>query len=241
VRRTWNALRKTDRFTWWMVAMAVGVIALPILLATRTTMGWGSAAEWVASLATVAAFFAAVVAARLAGRTLSVEHRRDAERERERRREQVAQFAVWSDEVIPGIGGLVTVDFGPGQTQGVERQQPQPVLPEHIPVTVRNASPLPIHALRLEFYVRAPASADAWMYAGHFERGLVPPQTTERVVADDLGLWEEMSRVLDRIPGSHDESADIGIGWSLRDNAGVRWRRAAGGAGPVEDARTEPE
>lgn len=240
MRKTWRALRSIDRLTGWMLAAAFAVIALPVLLAWRTVMGAGNAAEWVASLATVAAFLAAVVAARLAGRALALEHERDADRERERRREQVAKFAVWTEETIPWVGGLVTVTFGPGQTQGVNHQQPQPVLPERIPVMVRNASPLPLHGLRLEFYVRAKDSDDPWTYAGHFKQRIVIPETTEQVVADDVGLWEEMSRVLDRIDGSHDEPADIKIGWSLRDNAGVKWRQGPGNSGPVEDPRPEP-
>lgn len=236
VREVWNDGGRFALIVIWLVAV---LLTASFVFGTADADEGGNVAEWVAALSTLAALLAALVAAHYAGRTFTIERGRDADRDRERRQVQVARFAAWIQDPIAWIGGLVTTTIESGQPVSV-RQQSQPVLPERITVIVRNASALPIHGLRLEFYVRAKGSSDPWAYAGHYVVGLVPPDTTEEVVADDVGLWEEMSRVLDGISGSRDEPVDlaggVNLGWSLTDNAGVRWRKSPGSAGPVEES-----
>jgi hypothetical protein len=225
-----------------LAVVAMMVIALPLLAAWRTSMAVGTAAEWVAALATLAAFLAAVVAARSAARTFTLELNRDADRDRDRRAAQAVRVGAWitggSDGGVHWVSGLVTETFGPGGDV-IRIQEPVPVVPEKIAVTYQNASALQVERFRVEIYFRAPGGSDPWMFGGGARRGVVPPNTMEQFQIEDRDLQQRMRQTLTLIPGSQSAPSDVAIGWSFVDSAGISWRRLPG-EGPREDDREEP-
>lgn len=92
---------------------------------------WGSIAEWVAALATVAAFFAALVAARFAAGALKIEQARETDRLEIKKREQASLVSAWIDiEYAVGADGSRVAVTG-------------------LTCRLRNASALPVHDVRV--------------------------------------------------------------------------------------------
>lgn len=232
---------RLPRWAWLTTLAVVAAVGVPLLVACFTGGEYGSAAEWVASLATVAAFVAAVIAVRVAGRTFALERNRDADRDEEQRRSQAERVAAWIPDPVSWVGGRVTVSWMPDGSQ-TKAQESVSVVPSRVSVTIRNASLLPINGFQLEFWVRAPGTSDPLVFAGSYMQaiGLIPPETTTSVEIDDGNLLRELTGpALSLIVGSHDGPSDLFLGWSFIDNAGVRWRRSPRGA-ITEDSRREP-
>jgi len=232
---------RLPRWAWLTTLAVVAAVGVPLLVACFTGGEYGSAAEWVASLATVAAFVAAVIAVRVAGRTFALERSRDADRDDEQRRSQAVRVAAWIPDPVSWVGGQVTLSWTPGGSQAKARES-VPVVPARVSVTVRNASLLPVSGFQLEFWVRAPGTSDPLAFAGSYMQtiGLIPPEMTTIVEIDDANLLRDLTGpALSLIVGSQEGPSDLFLGWSFIDNAGVRWRRSPSGA-IAEDSRREP-
>jgi hypothetical protein len=92
---------------------------------------WGSIAEWVAALATLAAFIAAVIAARFAARALAIEQDREADRQEGEKRAQAALVSAW-----------IEVEYevrGDGSRAAVKG----------LTCLLRNASAVPVHDVKV--------------------------------------------------------------------------------------------
>lgn len=202
------------------VAVAIGVV----LDATP-----GSLAEWVGGVSTFAALLAASYAAVQAGRVLQLERARDEIRDRAARQHQAELVAVWAGQ-IESQGPLVTVELVPGQPTR-QTQAPGVVHPIKMPVTVRNASLLPIYGLSVEVYVGEQGNPQlaGWHEVTTVEHGRAIVGTLRDVDITTPELIESMKPVIAAVQGFKQEPPRVTIGWSFKDNAGIWWRHRPDG------------
>lgn len=192
----------------------------------------GSLADWIAAVATFAALIAASYAAVQTSRTFRLEQNRDRQRDRAVRQRQAELVAVWAGR-ITHRGPLNTVTFAPGSSVGQTTRGPGVVYPESIPVTIRNASEVPVYDLTVDVYI-GDSKVEEPVLGGRYkvvdvQNGLAVLGTLADVEVVTPELVESMVRVIETRPGADDEPSPIVIGWSFRDNAGVRWSRLPGG------------
>ena len=209
----------------------VGVVVFAVSVATGTALGAepGSLADWLAAVSTFAALLAAAYAAVQTSRTLSLELDRDRLRDQDRRQAQAELVAVWSG-TIESQGPRITLKVEPGKVP-VETKEGV-CHPISIPVTVRNASPLPVHEVHVEIYFQDTRDG-SWVLGGRHlvvddASGIAIVGTREDMEIMTPDMVESMVPVLERLPGADAGPIPIGIGWSFRDNAGQRWRRGPG-------------
>ncbi|MEP9364653.1 hypothetical protein ABLE68_16925 [Nocardioides sp. CN2-186] len=216
------------------------------LLGLALAIGWwldakpGSLADWLAAVATLSALLAATYAAIQTSRSYRLERDRDRKRDEENLRQQAAQVAVWPTSRPMWRGPLVTVEM-PAHGPNVITQAPGPMFPETIPVTIGNASSLPVFNVAIDVYIPDRESdgfvrlARAHPEQGRVARGEVE---IENIVTPEL--VEQMIAVLEKDPPPEPTEGGfaptISLGWSFRDVAGVRWIRVPGKElEPVED------
>ena len=233
MRRPRAIFTNIDSVTVWVAVGSITIVALPILVAVLTSMKAGSAADWVAAIATLAALFAAVVAARLALRTYALERERDAERQRERRAAQADQVAVWAIEGVNWRGGFVTESFGPeGHTRS---QEAVPVVPSSLPVVIRNDSHLPVHDLRVEVYFREKGGGASVYSCATTAVPVVPPRTSREVEVVSPALEKMMRATLadSREPGGTSRHHDrLGFQGQRRNRLATHSRSTRTARGP---------
>lgn len=184
----------------------------------------GSIADWVAAIATVAAFGAAVIAARYAAGAFNLERAREELRIRAEQTAQAAQVAVWPHEFLPnwqqepdgssfvreGIAGAVAM--------------------------VRNASDIPVTNIHIDFRVvhaHADGIAEADIrYLGGVDLAVLPPGQEPSEVR---WLAESGAVMIPGVPtlgdgmdypnhGTYDPSRLV-VDVTFRDAAGVLWQR----------------
>jgi hypothetical protein len=204
-----------------------GVMAVVICSGLIFGAEAGSMADWVAAVATVAAFCAAVLAARYAAGAFSLERGREAQILQGRRTAQAALVAAWPDRFVPNW----------------EQQHSGPDL--RVPgirgavAMLRNASDVPVTGIHVDFdvvnaYADAIAPADI-RHLGGVDLAVLPPgqELKElRWVADDVLM-------VPGVPTLGDESdyPDFGVydpgrllvTITFRDAAGVLWHRDPAG------------
>jgi hypothetical protein len=195
-------------------AGSLGVVGAGCLMAWATNGSWADAALWVTALATVAAFGAAILAAVLVGRTHTLELRREDARLRSERSGQAALVAAWPRRPLGEIIWHSDIAQSIESVAGAR-------------VVVRNASQVPVSAVRLDVTI----SAVEWdppvtMKIPH-RLALLPPTEEEQVW--DLDDRDNPISLKSQIPvpvGMVDQ-IDIAIDFYFTDAAGVRWHRSA--------------
>lgn len=205
---------------------AVGVAIVIGLLSGAET---GSMADWVAATATVAAFGAAVIAARYAAGAFHLESNREAHFLSAQRRSQAALVAVWSDRFLPNWehnhDGTSTVVEG--ITGGV--------------AMLRNASDVPVTNVHVDFtvilaYADGLADADT-RYLGGEDLAVLPPSTEPREIRWSIASNAVMIPGVPTLGDGQDYYPDYGtydpsrlvVDITFRDAAGVLWHRDRGG------------
>jgi hypothetical protein len=187
----------------------------------------GSMADWVAAVATVAAFCAAVIAARYAAGAFSLESAREAQILQAQRTAQAALVAAWPDRFLPNW----------------EQQHNSPDL--RVPgirgavAMLRNASDVPVTGIHVDFSV-VHAFADAIAvadirYLGGLDLAVLPPGPDPkelRWAADGVVMVPGVPTM-----GDGDDYPDFGtydpgrllVTITFRDAAGVLWHRDRAG------------
>jgi hypothetical protein len=188
----------------------------------------GSVAEWVAALATVAAFAGASVAVWYASQALRVELARDARRFEAERRAQAALVHIAMDVETEGH---VTERFAGGQHSTTYHR---PVIPVGATLHLTNASQLPVYDVQVHFYDSPDIGETGPQYvASHGIDEVAPGRQDLPVVFDDETRTAFQRRLESRSnwpPASAQEyrPPEIRLSWNLRDAAGVRWSRRGG-------------
>lgn len=223
---------------WVLLLAAIAVIGLfwaAVWIADLFGAEAGTTPDWVAAIATLAAFGAAVVAGWYAHRALRVEQDRDRVRDEVARSAQAAEVAAW------GELGLFYEDAPQAFSLGAETRTLRPWDPVSLEVTVRNGSRLPVHNLWVQVYIAPKASRHpTWELVSDYYVGTVPPETDVEV--DLLDCWEIVSYPkpvanpnsptfgrLVKAMGKHGDAFREGqtgvanIGWSFRDLRGEYW------------------
>lgn len=123
-------------------------------------------------------------------------------------------------------GPPVTHTFKHGQPDEVSFES-GPVYPISAPVTIKNASPLPVFLLDVELYAVHPT--DGYVLAGAYQFPHVVVGEFHMVEIMTPQMVESVIGVLNDVPGSDRGPSQLRIGWSFEDIAGVRWRREPDG------------
>lgn len=183
----------TNRTTYAALAAEIlVVVGTAIMIGLFTGAETGSMADWVAAMATLAAFGAAILAARYAAGAFALESGRDAQFLAAQRRSQAALVAAWPEKFIPHWehhqDGTSTVVEG--ITGGV--------------AMLRNASDVPVTNVHVDFTVilaYADGRADAeTRYLGGEDLAVLTPSAEPREI-----------QVVDRANRSHDPRCpDVG-------------------------------
>jgi hypothetical protein len=144
------------------------ILGPAISIGIATDARWGSIAEWVAALATVAAFFAAIVAARFAARALKIEQGREADRLDGAIKAQASLVSAWIE-----VGYEVRADGSRAAAESVT-------------CFLRNASELPVHDIKviglLDRRTKEVSSRETFRGV---ELSILPP--SKEPIAKDLG------------------------------------------------------
>lgn len=205
-------------------AGALGVVGLAVVIGLLLGAETGSMADWIAAIATVAAFGAAGLAAWHAARAFNLERERDVQSVRSQRTAQAALVAAWPDRFlgnweqqhdgtslsIPGIRGAVAM--------------------------LRNASDIPVTEVHVDFTAVlsfADATASATMkYLGGTDLAVLPPASAPIEIR---WVVNEEAVMIPGVPtvGPGDDYPDYGtydparllVTITFRDATGVRWHR----------------
>jgi len=203
----------------------LGAVGIAVAIGRVSGAATGSMADWVAATATVAAFGAAIIAARYAAGAFHLESSREAQLLSAQRRSQAALVAVWPDRFIPNWehnhDGTSTVVEG--ITGGV--------------AMLRNASDVPVTNGHVDFtvilaYADGLADADIRYLVGE-DLAVLPPSADPREIR-----WSVASHAV-MIPGvptlgdgqdypdcgTYDPSRLVVDDITFRDAAGVLWHR----------------
>lgn len=219
----------------FVALVLTGLVVFAVAVGVGVVLGAnpGSLADWVAAVSTFAALLAAAYAAVQTRRTFGLEQGRDAERVEQTRRAQAVQVAVWPGRLY-WEGPLVTTNFTGDNPSPQVTRSPGVVRPTSIPVTVHNASPVPVWHLYVEVWFSGMSAGSAMTLAAAFKvmgeaDGIAVMGRTSGIEIATPELVGDMVRVLEMIPGADEAPVNAGIGWSFQDNAGQWWRRHPSG------------
>jgi hypothetical protein len=215
----------TNRTTY--AALAIGILVVfgvAITIGLFTEAEAGSMADWVAAVATVAAFGAAILAARYAAGAFELESGRDAQFLAVQRRSQAALVAAWPDKFIPhwdhhpdGTSTIVE-----GITGGI--------------AMLRNASDVPVTNVHVDFTVIL-AHADGLAgaetrYLGGEDLAVLPPSTEPREIRWSIAPTAVMIPGVPTLGDGQDypdhgtyDPARLMVDITFRDATGVLWHR----------------
>ena len=224
--KLWRAMRAGLRLFLGLVLGGTLVLLVAIIAGRSLDAEPGSIAEWLAAVSALAALLAASYAAVQTSRTFRIEQGRDRQRDQAIRQRQAELVAVWAG-LIMHRGPRITVSG-----VGNETQEPGVVCPESIPVTIRNASDLPIFGLTVDVYIGDPNQEEV-VLGGRYkvlddQNGTAVLGTLKDVEVVNPEMVESMSRAIALRPGSTSGPSPISIGWSFKDNAGVLWCKQPG-------------
>lgn len=215
----------TKKFAASLVLAALAGSLVVGLLANLAGAPSGSIPDWIEAIATVAAFIAAVFAARYAAGAFALERHRESQRLDAERRAQASLVAAWPARFI----------------QYMEEQQSGP--PKGLDTIagaealLRNASDLPVTNVHVDFWV-VHAYADEHgpadiRHLGGQTVAVLPPATEPHRV-----LWSTEGRqhFVEGVPTVGDprdhhpdqpphDPARLILDLTFRDSAGVLWRR----------------
>lgn len=212
------------RTAYWTLAIGMlAVIGSAVVIGLLSGAETGSMADWVAATATVAAFGAAVIAARYAAGAFSLESNREGQLLSAQRRSQAALVAVWPESFVPNWehnhDGTFTVIEG--VTGGV--------------AMLRNASDVPVTSVHVDFtailaYADGLSGAKT-KYLGGEDLAVLPPSAEPKAirwVAPDAVMIPGVPTLGDGQDypdyGTYDPSRLI-VEITFRDAAGVLWHR----------------
>ncbi|MDR7251905.1 hypothetical protein J2X46_000881 [Nocardioides sp. BE266] len=189
-----------------------GVLGSVLILGPAICVGvamdarWGSIAEWVAGLATVAAFLAAVLAARFAARALEIEQDRERDRQNAIIREQAVLVAAWIEvDYIKSLAGAR-------------------VHAKTMTCILRNASPVPVHDVEVRVLLDA-ADGVGRKLIGTVKLATLPPSTDP--ISERIAPFQRTDPI-----AAVRERADVPAlrcSMDFTDSAGTRWFRGANG------------
>jgi hypothetical protein len=202
-------------------ALCVGMLLLGLgLWRTARGLGEGAAtdADWLAAIATLAAFLAAMVAGWFAARAYEIELRRERDRISDTRRAQASLVVVWYDVRLDPMRSV--------------RPEPKPPTPwSMFGVWIRNASELPVFDASIQVEVDGTVLGQTSISGeGTGRVGVVPP-TREPVFR---GLGEEITAKLEALrplsQGSPIADPPVpNITLRFTDAAGLLWVRKPSG------------
>lgn len=182
--------------------------------------GAGSYADWLAAVATLAAFCAAVIAGKFAYDALRIEQGRDRFRDEQLTRVQAERVAAWVDEIE-----VVEERDGWRPPRMGKRQR----------LLIRNASDLPVINFRAAVTARSyTGGSQHFRIIGSIDRPVVPPTADPEVVMFGEGLLAALQGF------RHDlgiiEDVVLTVGVIFTDTGGRHWIRNDDG-----DLRPAPE
>lgn len=204
--------------------LLAGIVVLTVALAVAAELDAkpGTTADWIAAISTFAALLAATYAGVQTSRILQLEQDRDRQRDDAIRQQQAAQVAVWGSH-IEYRGPRRSHTFRPGFPDEFT-VDPGPVHPVSLPVTIKNASPLPVFQFHVELYAVDPRDNSS-ILAGTYRHPTVIVGEILNVETITPDVVQTVIPVLDALPGTADRPSDFRLGWTFEDIAGVRWRR----------------
>lgn len=192
----------------YVVAGALALFVLAIVFGRIAGADGGSYADWLAATATLAAFGAAVIAARYAAGAFGLETQREARWVENQQRAQASMVAAWPDEKY------FERDISTVQIRRMVSMTKHGVY-------VRNASDLPVNDCEVTAVVTQvrPDYPEPVVWTPITQAiGLVPPSDEPRFYAIDS--------LTDRLANVHEQHAvTIEIEFTFVDNTGIRWRR----------------
>lgn len=220
----------------WPPGLQLAVVGAVVFIGAAAGTWWvddrSAFPEWLAAVATFAAFGAAALAARYAADVQRRESNRDRGRSREERRAQAALVAAWHERLDRD------------RAEGVLRR----VFGVDVPgIWIRNASPLPVTDVRLRVYAHpgaGPVSDEEWEFIGSDWIQLIPPSSEAqfRPIVGDwrdtyehvVGGWIKRGEVYSQDRLEH--TFVVAVEMTFQDARGRRWRRDRGGVlGPEPD------
>jgi hypothetical protein len=216
----------TDRKFYVLLSLAVfASFAMAAGLNQATGYCNGSMADWVAAIATVAAFVAAVIAARYAAGALDLERGREEQRLQAERRAQASLVAAWPAKFIPhqelqNNDTWLTVEGIAGAA-----------------AMIRNASDVPVTGVHVDFWVvhgeeTSHQEADI-RFLGGVDVKVLPPVTEPQEIQ---WLAGPNGHMVPGVPttGHHEDywpdhppydPSRLVVDIIFRDAAGTLWRR----------------
>ncbi|GAA2146445.1 hypothetical protein GCM10009844_22520 [Nocardioides koreensis] len=217
---------ETRLFVWLVL---VGLLVFATAVAVGGVLGGvpGTLADWVGAVSTFAALLAAGYAAVQTRRTFVLEQRRDAARDEDVRRGQAVLVAVWAGE-MEWVGPRISSTFVPGSSLPVTTRGQGVVYPTSIPVTVQNASQVPIYHLRVEVFVGPSASTavpGAACEVSDRATGVAVLGLTGPIEIVSPKFVGDLTPALESLPDAAKRPPGLYLGWSFQDNAGQWWRR----------------
>lgn len=215
----------------YTAAAAALIFVLAMALSLFTDADPGSAPDWLAAVATLAAFAAAVIAGVFAGKAVQREARRDRSRDEEAKRSQAALIAAWPAETkrwTQAMGGTTFTGL-------------QPV--SGVMIRLRNASPLPVRdvVIQVEVRVRDSDGVEKRSEFGTSGRIAYLPPT------DVLQYWEEEVHGIASLPQElfvtdSDDNPVFELVTTFTDTSGRRWSRGLDSTlQPVDSEHLAPD
>ena len=199
----------TPAFVLIAIAGALLLFATAIGLGLLADADPGSFPDWVAAVATLAAFCAAVVAGKLAHDALKIEQGRDRDRQEEARKAQASLVAAWVD------GEPSVLDDGSGDLLRYK-------------VVIRNHSQLPVTSVCIRLvHERVGAERATHTYVGtSIDINTLPPgDLNNRYISVRPVELSRASSIRDDEIEDASERLEVGF----RDATGALWRRTPRG------------
>lgn len=201
-----------------------GVVAIAVVIGLIFGAETGSMADWVAATATVAAFSAAIIAARYAAGAFDLERDREEQFLRAQRTAQAALVAAWPDRFIPHWQ-----QEHDGSTRAYEGISGAVAM-------LRNASDVPVTNVHVDFtadlaYADGIAEAET-VYLGGEDLAILPPGTEPMEIRWSVAPNAVMIPGVPTLGdgndypdhGTYDPSRLI-VDIAFRDATGVLWHR----------------
>lgn len=209
-----------------LLGISAGLVGIFVVGAMYVDESWSStAAAWVNSWATIAAFVAAGAAAFFTAKTLRIETERDDRDLLQRQMAQAKDVIFWLDDDTPFGGGQSTIEVEPGESGGPTWSQEGPYEFTSVEVRVQNASSLRVFGAELGGQLTIPEGPGQPRTTTTFSRDLgtlKPVDAQANVPLVGACLDRNIAYAQRKIRGSDTE---VECWLTFRDTSGLTWRR----------------
>lgn len=210
---------------WWVALGALAALAAAVVARMR----WDSASDWALWLIALGGFALTVI-------TFWRGVARDRTEGNRARRAQADKVHAWGGEMM-WVASTPTRITAANDRPTVTEFGQGPIVMDWIDLNATNASDMPVHGFRFEFFVSRQGAAGAELPAGFHDFGtLLPGAPVEFRLTADPELRRQMGGVIATLLERNLTPPQLRVGYRFTDHAQVRWHRDMQSGVVVEDA-----